>query len=302
MIKLPNKNKKNKSLIFNKIYKNFSFLEFNKKNIQKVVEKLIQNEINIKKLCNPESLKENKILTLKKFDYNNIRINFKNNENFIKSIDIKNFFIKNNKIKDKYLKDALNDHFSLQIKLKLNNSEKLYEKDLEMYSVLTSKDSYETNFQNNTIIWNSENLTNNNLIPREYKLWLKRNFDNLEQLRTYNYEEYKLKIFEKLNEIYKNSNNNLYLQKISGNTIVDLDNNISSNELKEYEELAIEFYINEYKDILKGNCQTRIDLLNNILWSELENLPEKFCIKFIEHGEVISYIVNISTKGTIFLN
>lgn len=298
---MSNKNKNKFIFLYKKINKNFSFLEFNKKNLEQLLNKLIKNEIDFKKFLNPESLKENKIINIKKLNYNNIKIGFKN-EDFLKSIDIKNFIINNNKIKDKYLRDALIEHFSLQIKLKLNNFEKLYEKDLELYSILTSKDSFETKTENKTIKWETDQLTNNSLIPREYKLWLKKNYDNLEQLRSYNYEEYKLKIFEKLDEIYTNSNENTYLQKISGNTIIDLDKSIKFNEPKEYEDLAIEFYINEYKDNLKISCQSRIDFFNNILWTELENLPERFCIKFIEHGEVISYIVNIGTKSTIFLN
>lgn len=304
MMKSANKtiNKKNKNItIFNKNCYIFSFFDISKKNINNLVNKLIYKEIDLKKLINPESLKYNKEIFLEKFNQKNIQISLKNTENFKKSIDIGKFSINNNNVQDRHLRDSLSEHFSLQTKLKLNNFNNNIEKDLEIYSILTTKESYETNIQNEIIKWDVENLTQNNLIPREYRLWWKKNLDNLEQMRAYDFEQFELKIFEKLSEIYENSNNETYLQKISENIIVDLDNSISYNKNREYEDLAIEFYKNEYENILKINCDNKISIFNNVLWSEIEKLPEKFCIKFIENEEVISYIVNIITKGTIFL-
>lgn len=299
MLNFKGKNKK----IWINIYQINSFkfvhFEFSKININKLVEKIIINNTKNQKLLNPCS-------NVNEFTINNLKkekfyVNFKTEKIFKESINIRNYFIKNDKINDTFLRDSLSEHFSLKTELNIKNDNLFLSKDIELYSILTTKKIYKSKQEEEIIEWISNDLTYNNIIPREYKLWFKKNHDNLEQLRAYNYQEYVNKVFEKLTEIYKNSNNNEFLQKISGNCIIDLDNSIQENTIKEVDNLAIQYYINQNENIIKGNCQSRAELLSNIINYNLENIPERFCLKFIENNEVVSYIINIASKGTIFL-
>lgn len=206
-----------------------------------------------------------------------------------------------NNFKDKFLKDAIEDHYTLKTKVKVvcEYNNKINENHWNMITILTKKKNFT---DSNHRHWENEFLDKQKIVPDEYIQWHSLNIDSLEILQTKDKKEYIQCLHNKLEEIDKKVNNKeTFNQYMSKNPILDINNIIEKKQEKEYIKIALDYFIDKHKSIMVSKINLRLDLIDKVLNNKIESVPDHFCIKFIENYQDISSVLFFASKGTVTL-